>query len=237
MQQNRSNKKQACTSHEKRDSRPTYAELERRLKVFERKEKERKLIIAHTQKQMLEPGKASSQNKIRRISNDMLACQAELETQNRELKATQLKLEKSREHFSSLFQMAPIGYLILDEAGRIIDSNHTLCKMLLLEKGQLLDKPVADIIVSKDRQLFLERFSFFFKNPERESIKIWLKSRAGGLLVQLTGQHLSGDGFIANNISGKLLVSLNDITCFKEAEKRDAHIKQLCLADENQDKW
>ena len=55
--------------------------------------------------------------------------QAELEVQNEELRRAQLELERSRQQYADLFDLAPVGYLILDEAGTILRANRTAARM------------------------------------------------------------------------------------------------------------
>ena len=55
--------------------------------------------------------------------------QIELEIQNEELLAAQYALEKARYKYSDLFNNAPVGYLILDPAGFILEANQTFADM------------------------------------------------------------------------------------------------------------
>ncbi|HEX5658384.1 MAG TPA: ATP-binding protein [Polyangiales bacterium] len=50
--------------------------------------------------------------------------QVELELQNRELRRAQLELEEARDRFSGLYELAPVAYLVLDDAGLVMSANH-----------------------------------------------------------------------------------------------------------------
>src|SRR6056297_1936144 len=54
----------------------------------------------------------------------------ELEFQNDELRRTQLELEGSKEHLNSLFEHAPVGYVVCNEAFRIESFNQRFCDMI-----------------------------------------------------------------------------------------------------------
>ncbi|TDS16863.1 PAS domain S-box-containing protein [Maribacter caenipelagi] len=82
-------------------------------------------------------------DKVKSLVHELEVHQVELEMQNQELRETQQLLEKSRDEFSDLFDFAPVGYLILDEKGTIININLTACHMLGVDRIQLKGKPFS----------------------------------------------------------------------------------------------
>ena len=60
--------------------------------------------------------------------------QIELQMQNEELLAAQQELEATRRKYFELYNFAPVGYMTLDQDGRITDANLALAGMLGLER-------------------------------------------------------------------------------------------------------
>lgn len=80
------------------------------------------------------------------ITHELKVHQVELELQNEELRKSQVELERSRSKYTDLFDFAPIGYVVLDQQGLIVEVNLTASAMLGFERKQLRGKPFAGYI-------------------------------------------------------------------------------------------
>lgn len=69
-------------------------------------------------------------DEILRINEELRIHQAELEAQNQALRSAQLELEESRRRYAQLFDLAPVGYLELDERGTIVEANQVADSIL-----------------------------------------------------------------------------------------------------------
>lgn len=78
----------------------------------------------------------------------------ELEYQNDELKRIGVELEQSREHFFSLFENAPIGYIIFDQDYNIVSGNNQICKYFEIEKDLLLKSKITNYISVESQDTF-----------------------------------------------------------------------------------
>src|SRR4051812_9895149 len=61
---------------------------------------------------------------------DLRVHQIELEMQNEELRRAQLDLELARHQYFDLYDLAPVAYCTLNEAGLILQANLTAVNML-----------------------------------------------------------------------------------------------------------
>ncbi|HLH31365.1 MAG TPA: PAS domain-containing protein, partial [Terriglobia bacterium] len=56
--------------------------------------------------------------------------QIELELQNEALREAQVELVESRDRLSDLYEFAPVGYVTIDQNGKILECNLTAATML-----------------------------------------------------------------------------------------------------------
>jgi len=111
-----------------------------------------------------------------RLIDEIQIFQVELELQNEEMRHSLEELEKSRTRFSRLFDMAPAGYVVLDESGMILQVNQTLVTMLKKRPDALMGKPFSRFVSSEDQNVFLSRFAAFYKHPENKTLEVRLVS-------------------------------------------------------------
>ena len=77
--------------------------------------------------------------------------QIELEMQNEELKQSQLALEATKARYVDLYELAPVGYLTLSEAGLILECNFTAASMLGVLRGGVIKKAFSQLIAKEDQ--------------------------------------------------------------------------------------
>jgi PAS domain S-box-containing protein len=70
----------------------------------------------------------------------------ELEMQNEELRNAQMELEASRARYFDLYDLAPVGYLMVSEKGLILEANLTATTMLNTPKNALIHRPLSSFI-------------------------------------------------------------------------------------------
>jgi PAS domain S-box-containing protein len=80
--------------------------------------------------------------------------QIELEMQNEELRHMQHELETSREKYFALYDLAPVGYITLDEKGIIMEANLTSAVLLGEERSNLVRQPLNRFIYREDQDIY-----------------------------------------------------------------------------------
>jgi diguanylate cyclase (GGDEF)-like protein/PAS domain S-box-containing protein len=74
--------------------------------------------------------------------------------QNEELRQANLELDAVRESYIDLYDLAPIGYITLNEKGLISQANLAVASQMRMNRNALLKKPISNIIFSGDQDVF-----------------------------------------------------------------------------------
>jgi len=105
--------------------------------------------------------------------------QIELETQNEELRRTQQELTQSRDKYSDLYDLAPVGYFTVDENGIILEANLTGATMLGMEKGDVIEQPLSRFIAREDQDTYYLHRQKVFETQASQACEIRLVRKDG----------------------------------------------------------
>ncbi|RYZ80572.1 MAG: PAS domain-containing protein, partial [Proteobacteria bacterium] len=122
--------------------------------------------------QMLEEG--ISDHELSVLLSELQIFQLELEMQNDELTTSHESLESEKSKFAGFFNLAPIGYFILDHLGIIEEANQTGISLLNITKQKLIGQRFQSFISSEELEPF---YSFLYRmqnNEIKQSCKIKL---------------------------------------------------------------
>ncbi len=132
---------------------------------------------------------AVSPHDLQTLFHELNVHQIELRMQNEQLVEAQQQLITSRNDFITLFDLAPVGFLRLDEKGRILQSNRTVQEMLGKSHSELRDKFLATFIHADDLSIFNARYSAFYKKPNEKHIELrLLDMHKMPIYVELSGR-------------------------------------------------
>jgi nitrogen fixation/metabolism regulation signal transduction histidine kinase len=122
---------------------------------------------------------------LKKLLQEEQLVQTELELQHECLKRSYVELEKSRDYYESLFELAPMGYLTLSADGTINTINCT-CAVLLgvWERHKLINRHFSKYVTPKNQTLWNHIF-------------ISSKKGGGNKHCQLTLQKFDGTTFEA----------------------------------------
>jgi PAS domain S-box-containing protein len=96
-------------------------------------------------------GRLSSES---RLLYDLQVHQIELEMQNEELRRAETDLEASRARYFDLYDLAPVGYLTINEGGLIVEANLTASRLLGVARGALVKQPMTRFLVPEDQDSY-----------------------------------------------------------------------------------
>ena len=91
---------------------------------------------------------------LRSSVEELRILQEEMRGQNEELRATRDLLRNERERYAALFELAPVGYVITDSQGLILELNRMAADQLGREARFLRGKPLAALVGPERRAPF-----------------------------------------------------------------------------------
>jgi PAS domain S-box-containing protein len=100
----------------------------------------------------------------RQMLHELRVHQTELEMQNEELRRTQAELEAARARYFDLYDLAPVGYCTVSEAGLITEANLTAAALLGADRGALISQPITRFIHKEDQDLYYRHRTQLFDN-------------------------------------------------------------------------
>ena len=86
--------------------------------------------------------------------HELLVHQVELEMQNEELRRLQSSIDAERARYFELFDLAPIGYVALDEKNLIVEANLTSARQLGVPREKMATMPFSRFILPADQDIF-----------------------------------------------------------------------------------
>jgi PAS domain S-box-containing protein len=147
--------------------------------------------------------------------------QIELELQNEELRRSRLELEAARERYFDLFNLAPLGYFTLNEAGLILEANLYAASRLGVTRIALVHQPFTRFIFKDDQDsYYLHRRQLVeadlplvldLRMVRPDGVRFWAH------LDAVTAREADGDAV--------LRITLGDISMQKLAEDRQRRLE------------
>jgi len=103
-----------------------------------------------------------------RLLHELQVHKIELEMQNEELRLGRDQLETALERYTELYDFAPVGYMTLNQSGRILEINLTGAAMLSRVRSVIVGRPLIDYLNSANR----ERLRWHLRETFREEGKV-----------------------------------------------------------------
>lgn len=114
------------------------------------------------------------------LVHELQVHQIELEMQNRELREAQQEQEEAIDRYADLFDFAPVGYLMLDETGRVLEINLTAAVMLGRERARIVGKAFSTFFVPGYSQLFRDHLRETYRAQGNVFNELKIKGPGGG---------------------------------------------------------
>ncbi len=157
---------------------------------------------------------------LRQLLHELRVHQIELEMQNEELRRAQMAIEDSRARYFDLYDLAPVGYLTVDEKGLILEANLTAATLLGVTRGALLKKRLSSFILPVDQDLFYRQRQELSKTsaPQASELRM-MKTDGSSFWARL-------EATAAEDADGApvSLVVVSDVTEHRRAEERERQL-------------
>lgn len=140
--------------------------------------------------------------------------QIELEMQNEELSEAHHRLEELHDQYIDLFDFAPVGYLVLDRKGIIVNINLTACDLLGIERALIKGKPLSAYMPSKTSRTLFIKLQEAFETGELPEFELQMKHKCQALFTA----SLKGSVISNNDQNNMLRLSFQDVTKVREAK-------------------
>jgi PAS domain S-box-containing protein len=188
------------------------------------------LLRKQKENQKSKAGNPRSTVNIQRLLHELQVHQVELEMQNSELQEARIRMEALLEKYTDLYDFAPVGYLSLDELGRILEVNLTGAALLGLGRSSLINRRLRSFVTPASRPIFLSFLKRVFSGGEKQVCE--------AALLRENGASFWADfhGRSAGSVDGTLKwcrVAVSDITILKRAE--EAQRRSDTLESSNQE--
>ena len=150
------------------------------------------------------------------LEHELNVHRVELERQNEELLETQAVLSKTLEEYTEIFELAPVGYFILNEDGIIKAVNKTGTSCLGFSKKELTGKSFTGFIeLEEELEEFVVKKSTALEKNTLQKIEIQVKRKNRSSVIALAEIKQVNDH---NNLFKYLLLTLSDISLQREHE-------------------
>ena len=109
-----------------------------------------------------------------KLVHELQTYQTELLSQNDELRKTQEELEISRSKYFELYDLAPVGYLSINDKGIILEANLTASALLGVEKISLLKRPFSQFITEEFQDTYYKYYRQLLNTGEIQTCELKL---------------------------------------------------------------
>lgn len=86
-----------------------------------------------------------------KLLHELQTHQVELDLQHAQIEANERESDRERARYKAFYDFAPVGYLVVDCHGRIVESNHAGAELLGSGQHAIGGRPVGDFLASESR--------------------------------------------------------------------------------------
>jgi len=170
---------------------------------------------------------ARSSDEMRQVLHDLIVHQIELEIQNEDMRQVQDQLLAAQERYFDLYDLAPVGYLTLNQHSIILEANLTAARQLQTTRSCLSRQPFTNFVFPDDQGVYYRFRSALAESGEMQKCRLRLKRADNSAFW---GQLDTVIAFDEKDGLPIYRVTMTDISEVKQAEETQRQL-QLQLAE------
>ncbi len=202
------------------------AELRRRAEALLRRQQKQQQQQKKKKKKNAEP---RTEAETQRLLHELQVHQIELEMQNAELQEARDEVEAGLAKYTDLYDFAPVGYLSIDEQGRILQVNLTGAALLGVERSRLVKRRLLVFVAPTSRPVFLTLLEKVFAGPGKQACEAELLKEDGKpFWADLQAEPVSS----LVDMPKRCRLAFSDITPLKRAEEAQRRMEVLAAANQ-----
>lgn len=147
------------------------------------------------------------------VIHELQVYHVELELQLEDLQESYRVLDVIRQRYANLFDFAPVGYVVTDNQGIVLNANRTAGSMLRMERNLIERQPFANFITSDFQDHYHLCCRSVLNNRQAQNCEVQLHRSDGSIF------HAQLDVETSNLDTGSLFISVTDISTIKQAEE------------------
>ncbi len=152
---------------------------------------------------------------VQQICYELGIHQVEVELQNDHLRQANLELEKSREAYFELYELAPLCYFTLSVENRIVQANLHAVKLFGFSREELCSMAVTRLIFPADQDIFYHFANAVNgKDSSKHSCELRMLNSSGEMFWAQISANIES-GFTEEN---RIRLTISDISRVKELE-------------------
>lgn len=142
------------------------------------------------------------------LLHELQVHQIQLEVQNEELQRRQTELDALSKRYFDLYDLAPVGYCTLNEAGLIVQANLAASTLLGVERSALLKQRFSRFIVSDDMDSNYRLRKALFEKGVAQTVELRILKKGGTPFWAQLVANSSRDGAGAS----ELRIAITDVS-------------------------
>ena len=158
---------------------------------------------------------AQPEENMQRLVHELQVHQVELAMQNEELLQSRAQVETELQRYSDLYDFAPVGYLLLDRRGSILQANLTSANLLAMNRVDLIGRRLGLFLDDVSWIVFNTFLTHLFADGSKQLCEVALSQKH----THSTCRYVRLEGSLSANAQCHL--TMLDITERKRAEQTE----------------